>query len=252
MAVAIRGSRALGAFVFLSGLFPVLSTLGQPVSNARSVSEAEAIVEFRLRDRFERYGAGRRQPGAATVVDVVEGDLRVAGNLLVDAAGPRGGATDLRAGDRSATTAPNAVGLIVTGALIVDGAIVNANVNSGPFLLVLGPTRARAMFAGGAELRFEGTATFDDAVVGCYNDGRVSFAGSVEAPMVVSEDHDFAISGARRPPYVDYFNGEGNLDQLLGWLDPELRVTDVSALDAVEHLLPRIRRGQRVLRLLPP
>ena len=91
------------------------------------------------------------------------------GDLLVDAPRARAQVEALvprRPGDRPATTLPNAIGLIVTGRLTVDGAVINANLNGGPFLVVLGETHARAMFAGGAEFRFDRLASFDDAVVG--------------------------------------------------------------------------------------
>lgn len=224
---------------------------GQSPTAPRAVPEADAMRTFRLRDRLQQYGTGPAQPaGPGRMVEVIDGDLHVTGDLLVDGARARAQVEALaprKAGDRPATTLPNAVGLIVTGQLIVDGAVINANLNAGPFVLVLGETHARAMFAGGAEFHFNGLASFDDAVVGCYNDGHVGFAGGVKAPMVISEDHSFAIAG-KGTPFVDYFNGDGDLEALQARLHPDLKVTDVEELDAEEMLLPRIRRGQPVLK----
>ena len=224
---------------------------GQSSVAPRAVTEADAIRTFGLRERLQQYGARPQQPaGAGRIVEVIDGDLHVTGDLLVDAPRARAEVEALvprRPGDRPATTLPNAIGLIVTGRLTVDGAVINANLNGGPFLVVLGETHARAMFAGGAEFRFDRLASFDDAVVGCYNDGRVDFAGGVKAPMVISEDHDFAITG-KGTPYVDYFNGDGDLEALQARLHPEIELDDVEELDAEAMLLPRIRRGQPVLK----
>ncbi|MBX7187113.1 MAG: hypothetical protein K1Y01_18375 [Vicinamibacteria bacterium] len=216
---------------------------------AKVIPEAEAVARFRLRDRLEAYrslGSKADFPGS---IEVIDGDLRVEGDLLVDGAAARRRVEALRpraAGDRAATSVPGAVGLIVTGKLTVAGAIINANLNGGPFLYVLGATEARAMFAGGAEFRFDGLARFQDAVVGCYNDGFVRFAGGVEAPFVISEDHAFEILGARSP-YADYFNDDGDVELLKKRLHLDIVAPDVSELDAEEQLLPRIRRGQPII-----
>lgn len=216
---------------------------------AKVIPESEAVSRFRLRDRLEAYRSRGSKADFPGSVEIIDGDLHVEGDLLVDGAAARRRMEALRSrgpGDRAATSPPGAVGLIVTGKLTVTGAIINANLNGGPFLYVLGPTEARAMFAGGAEFRFDGLARFQDAVVGCYNDGFVRFAGGVEAPFVISEDHAFEVLGARSP-YADYFNDEGDVELLKKRLHPDIVVPDISELDAEEQLLPRIRRRQPIL-----
>jgi hypothetical protein len=220
--------------------------IGEPTG----LPEADAMSRFDLRERLQAYGPGAQEARTDVIVEVVEGDLLVLGDLLVDYAAGRRQVEGIRPradGDRNATTLKGATGLIVTGDLTVHGALVNANLNGGPFLLVLGKTQARALFAGGAEFAFEGRARFEDVVVGCYNDGYVAFRGGVEAPMVISEDHAFDIRGDGPPPFVDYFNGEGDTEDLARRLDPEIECSDPTELDAENQLLPRIRLGLRVL-----
>lgn len=229
--------------------FLLMLTLAAP---AQSIPESEAIERFALRERLDTYGAGARAADPAGRVEVVEGDLHVAGDLLLDDAYTRRRVEKLRArapGDREAS---DVVGLVVTGALTVDGAIINANLNAGPFLLVLGTTRARAIFGGGAELRFDGRARVSDAVVGCYNDGSLRFAGGLEAPLVLSEDHMIDIVGSGpdgigAPEVLDPFNDAIEPAVLERVLDPRHRI-DPEDLDLEQSLLPAIRRGERIAR----
>jgi len=215
------------------------------------LGEAEAIARFDLRKRLDTYGAGERQAEDDARVEVVEGDLHVTGDLLVDFAQGRAQVEKIRArapGDRNATSVPGAVGLVVTGSLRVEGAILNANLNVGPFLLVLGETRARAIYSGGAEMLFEGRTALADTVVGCYNDGSVTFDAGLDAAIAISEDHMIRIRGEPAPEVVDYFDGSGDFELLARSLDPVIGVEDVSEIDAEAMLLPRIRRGERLLK----
>ena len=220
-------------------------------SDTTTVREAEAIERFALRGRLDTYGAGGRQARPNTVVEVVDGDLHVAGDLLVDGPYALERVAAIRArtpADRVVAEAHQAIGLIVTGALTVDGAIINADINGGPFLLVLGETRARAVFSGGAEMVFAGKARVADAVVGCYNDGSVAFLAGLEAPLAISEDHEIKLLGKPVPELIDYFNGWGDAELLKFRLDPAIEVDEIEELDAERMLLPRIRRGEPVLK----
>lgn len=110
-------------------------------------------------------------------VRVVEGNLEVSGNLLME------------------NDAFEGYGLIVTGDLNVSGAIMNTNVNYGPFLLVGGTTHAYAIVAGGATFVFEGQTTVDELILGHDNDGMLIFRGDVTAPVVLNWDHFLDIRG---------------------------------------------------------
>jgi hypothetical protein len=145
---------------------------------------------------------------------------------------------------------PRAVGLVVTGALTVAGAIINANLGDGPFLIVQGCTQARAIYAGGAEFRFEGKVRITDVVVGCYNDGYMRFTGGLEAPLVVSEKHAFDVRGPS-PPLFNPIDGHADVASWAAFLDPRLDLAAGSGFDAVDiqdQLLPLIRNGSRIVR----
>ncbi len=218
-----------------------------------AITEAAAIERFNLRIRLERYdyGVGVREVSPNHRVEVIEGDLHVAGDLLLDELAARLRVEKIRArsaGDRIATTLSGSVGLVVTGNLHVDGAIINASLDEGPFLLVLGETRARALYAGGAEIRFEKRAHFEDAVIGVYNDGILRFIDGLDAPMLLNFDHDTVVRGAVQPPFFDDDADDGlDMEDGLSLLDPEIVVGDASEFDASVQLLPRIRRGQRLI-----
>ena len=230
-----------------------------PVSalpNARPVPEQEAVDRFDLRSKLERYGPGDRQPERHATVLVVPGPLHVPGNLFVDwARNFKTASAQCPPGidNQSAIPDASAVGLIVEGDLTVDGAIINTNLNGGPFLLVMGATKARTLYAGGAEMRFEGESTFSDAVIGCYNDGYVRFAADLHAPIVIAEDHAFDFWGAA-PPYFDPFNGEGDVADwsfLCPGICPDADRYDPSGIDVEEHLLPLVLQGQRIACMAP-
>lgn len=222
-------------------------------AGAIAITEAAAIERFNLQSRLDSYdyGAGARVASPDLRVEVIEGDLHVAGDLLLDGVEARLRVEKIRprhADDRVATLLSSSVGLVVTGNLRVDGAIINASLNDGPFLLVLGETRARTLYAGGAEIRFEKRAHFQDAVVGNYNDGILRFVDGLTAPMLLNFDHDTGIRSGVRPPLFDDDADDGlDMQDGLSQLDPEIGVGSADEFDASEHLLPRIRRGQRLM-----
>jgi hypothetical protein len=165
-------------------------------------------------------------------VRVVEGDLAIDGALLSDWKQGHG-----------------AAGLIVTGALSVNGPIINASRNGGPFLVVAGKTRAKAIVAGGAEFLFVGDAEVEEIVVGEYNDGILRFLGALKVPVAVTNDHHFEVGGKFDGRWLDPFD-EGH-----AWasvLHADIAVSKDEDgnedFDVVDQLLPRIRSGQPVLR----
>ena len=223
-------------------------------ARASELSEADAIERFGLRRRLQMYAHGERQPCVDCRVDVVEGDLVVSGDLLVDwpddldrfkAVRPR------TAADRVATPS---VGLVVTGRLVVSGAVINGNMDLGPFLLVLGETRARALYASGAEMRFEGRSRFSDAVAGYGNHAKVTFAAGLDAPLVITGAGHWFDCTDERPAIVDFNRGSvapaagrraGTLGEIAARLNPAIVVDD--EFSVYEQVLPRIRLGQRVV-----
>jgi hypothetical protein len=196
-----------------------------------------AIEKYDLASRLMSFSSSDSRSPATAKVRVVEGDLTIDGPLICDW-----------------DTGHAAAGLIVTGVLTVSGPIINENRNGGPFLLVEGSTRARAIVGGGAEFVFVGNAVVDEIVVGEYNDGILRFLGSLKTPVAVTNDHHFEISGGLEGRWLDTFD-EGHLWSSV--LHPDIHVPKddegTEDFDITDGLIPRLVAGAPVLRPdLPP
>lgn len=75
-------------------------------------------------------------------------------------------------------------GVVVSGALEVDGAIVNQSVDDGPRLMVGGALSAEHLVVGGSVVVAQGDARLTQSVVGRYNHGLIIFGGALVAPLV--------------------------------------------------------------------
>jgi hypothetical protein len=84
-------------------------------------------------------------------------------------------------------------GLIVTGNLHATGSIINADIDSGPYLLVLGNVIARAIVSSGAFMKIKGNADIAEYAFGCYNHGGLDVWGTLKCAIYVNEDHGISI-----------------------------------------------------------
>ena len=202
------------------------------------VDQQTALDAYDLGSRLNMFMNGLVEGSGRTRVRVVQGDLVVAGHLLLDWDGGL-----------------DALGLVVTGNLAVDGSILNRDTGGGPFLLVEGDTQARSILGSGAELRFCGDALVRDIVIGEYNDGTLRFDGRLSVPVAVTHDHDLVIAGGLDGRWLDPFN-EGHDWSVV--LHPAIPVpdgegTDGEGFEIEAHLVPRLLAGLPVLRDdLPP
>lgn len=133
-----------------------------------------------------------------STVLVHQGDLHLAQDLVLDDADWYRAMLDEHGIDLKAI-APDiegrhVSGLVVEGALAIDGALINADAEQGAFLVVAGAFEAQAVSGGGAEIRISGPARVHRSVVGHYNDGILHFNGGLTAPLVVNDDHDLHIA----------------------------------------------------------
>lgn len=195
------------------------------------VAQAEAIKRFDLKQRLISYGSQYFRPDDNATIRVIEGDLAIAGSLRLD-------------WDNCTSH-----GLIVTGDLSVDGAIVNAGMNGGPFLLVGGKTRAYAVIGGGAELVFEGDTQVEEIVVGHYNDGILMFRKNLAAPAVVTMDHHLEIRGDLDGRWFDVFDGDDVWSTFLDTDQPALAVMQEDDWEGLRTaLIPALEARGSVLR----
>lgn len=86
-------------------------------------------------------------------------------------------------------------GLCVQGDLQLSGAMVNANGDSGPVLLVTGSLGARQASCGGAYVRVGGDLRVDEVVYGHYNHGQLIVGGQVIAQALINDDHGIDVRG---------------------------------------------------------
>ncbi len=86
-------------------------------------------------------------------------------------------------------------GLCVQGDLRLPGALVNADGDSGPMLLVTGSLCARQASCGGAYIAVGGDLCVDEVVYGHYNHGQLIVGGQVIAQALINDDHGIDVRG---------------------------------------------------------
>ena len=121
------------------------------------------------------------------------GDLALDGDLLLDWSA---GWEDGRIAAALAGLQGQAVsGLCVHGDLHLAGALVNADGDSGPLLLVTGVLGARQASCGGSHIRVDGDLRVQEVVYGHYNHGQLIVGGQVIAQALVNDDHGIDVRG---------------------------------------------------------
>lgn len=123
------------------------------------------------------------------------GDLELGGNLALDwGAGWDDGSFVAKLAGLSAS-GQEIRGLCVQGDLRLSGALVNADGDSGPMLLVTGALGARQASCGGAYIRVDGDLRVDEVVYGHYNHGQLIVGGQIIAQALVNDDHGIDVRG---------------------------------------------------------
>ncbi len=208
------------------------------------IPEADAVERFLLRDRLECLN----QDGHFIKGDVAvyEGDLLVDGDLVIDWDEP---STVVQRGQS---------GLVINGDLTVTGSVINAELDFGPFLVVLGTLRTQNLVAGGAEIVVAGDAEVSHLVLAVYNHGRLNIAGGTRAGLILSSDHSTEIRTTS--PYWDdredfswpapRAEGMPLSEHLHAAIEVENHDEDGVRFETVEPevLIRRLQAGQPVLR----
>lgn len=209
---------------------PEADTLANWSVSGTRISPSEANQRYALSRRLVTYDHDYHIRRNAQF-RLVEGDLQIDGNLVMDWE-----QSDIN-------------GLIVTGNLSVSGSILNDNMDGGPFLLVLGETRAHAIVAGGAEMHFQGRSWISDMVLGYYNHGALVFVGDLVAPAVVNMDHNLDIRGKFHGRKFDMFGGGHRWSEVLGLPQKQLEQMEANEWKGISSvLIPVLKAGQPVLR----
>ena len=144
------------------------------IDGARSVPEREALDTLRLRERVRRYSFGTLS-GPDESVYVIEGDLRIEGDLELEQLG--------------------VAGLIVEGNLEVNGSVINehslgcdrtAEGAGIPFLLVGGNLRARNVAVGTSQVVVEGDADIEEVLFLHDIESELHTAGTLRVGRVIN------------------------------------------------------------------
>lgn len=127
------------------------------------------------------------------------------------------------------------LGLICTGDLVVDGAIVNYDIDCSPFLMVLGNLQARTIDKGASIIDIAGNCHVEHVIYGYYNHGGLHVNGTIQTKYLISEDH--TITGHIHPDTttINNFDDRGHftyyIDDLPDIVVPELYNQDEERLD---------------------
>lgn len=118
------------------------------------------------------------------------GDLQLEGELLLDwhADWDNGAVVKLLAKEAVAG-AQGLRGLCVDGSLRMGGALINADGDSGPLLLVTGSLHARQASCGGAYIEIGGDLKVEEVVYAHYNHGQLIVQGEIIAQALIIDDH---------------------------------------------------------------
>ncbi|MDP9766046.1 MULTISPECIES: hypothetical protein [Deinococcus] len=124
---------------------------------------------------------------------ICEGDLVLDGDLRLDwgelnALAPEG-TWDLNV-------------LVVFGDLILDGGLLNTDMDGGPVLLVQGNVKARNLISGGSDIIVMGNADISDVVFANYNHGYLEVKGQLSAGLLVMVDHSYDLEDLNVPVQI--------------------------------------------------
>lgn len=75
--------------------------------------------------------------------------------------------------------------------LVIDGALLQSETDTGPLVVIKGKVKAKNFFAGGGELYFRQGFFVEQTIIGVYNHGTTHIKGDIEAELIISDGHGF-------------------------------------------------------------
>ncbi|MFH6986141.1 polymer-forming cytoskeletal protein [Flavobacterium collinsii] len=95
-------------------------------------------------------------------------------------------------------------GVLINGNLSVNGTIINAEGDYGPYVFIKGDVSCQSMLLGGSYVEIEGNVTAKEVVMTCYNHGNFKCSGCIEAPVFIVEDHYTTVADRKNDLF--YYN----------------------------------------------
>lgn len=115
----------------------------------------------------------------------------------------------------------NIVAIVAQGDLTIEGALINDNLDGGPYLFVSGNLKARRIDKGGAFVTVLGNVDVSGPILCEYNHGCLRVAGDLKCEWLLNLDHDVSVSGKTHGVSLN-----GDSDDLRQALVPEIFADD--------------------------
>lgn len=80
-------------------------------------------------------------------------------------------------------------GILINGNFSVNGTIINAEGDYGPYVYVNGNVDCQSLLLGGSYVEINGNVKAKEVVMTSYNHGNFKCSGIIEAPVFIVEDH---------------------------------------------------------------
>ena len=99
-------------------------------------------------------------------------------------------------------------GLLINANFSVNGTIINAEGDYGPYIFINGNVTCQSMLLGGSYVEIMGDVKAKEMVMTSYNHGNFKCSGIIEAPVFIVEDH-YTTFGERKNDLF-YYNDKAN------------------------------------------
>lgn len=95
-------------------------------------------------------------------------------------------------------------GILINGSFSVNGTIINAEGDYGPYVFINGNVTCQSMVLGGSYVEIIGNVKAKEVVMTSYNHGNFRCSGTIEAPVFIVEDHYTTFAGRKNDLF--YYN----------------------------------------------
>ena len=95
-------------------------------------------------------------------------------------------------------------GILINGNFSVNGTIINAEGDYGPYIFIKGNVDCQSLLLGGSYVEIMGNVKAQEVVMTSYNHGNFKCSGIIEAPVFIVEDHYTTFTGRKNDLF--YYN----------------------------------------------
>ena len=99
-------------------------------------------------------------------------------------------------------------GIFINGNFSVNGSIINAEGDYGPYVFISGSVNCQSLLLGGANVEIKGNVTVKEVVMTYYNHGNFNCSGLIDSPVFIVTDHNTGF--ADRKNNLFYYNDRAN------------------------------------------